>query len=150
MLIAAVVVAAVVLVTDLVLVVRRGGGEDLVGAQMTRAATPTTRAQPLVLEDDLRRQVAELALRGHRLQAIELLRAATGCPMTEAKAVVDSIPRGDSYAPAETVLAANRVFDEVRELIRQDRRPEAVLHLHQAAGLTLAEAEAAVRRLRSR
>src|SRR5689334_15121031 len=88
------VVLLVGLLTLMVVLRRGGGGEDLIGAHVTRPE-PVTRPErtsaPAAVDDATWRRIGELAVAGRRMAAIELLRAATGCRLTEAKAVVDRL-----------------------------------------------------------
>jgi hypothetical protein len=100
-------VAVVLLVSVLTLavVLRRGvhAGEDLVASQMRPDAAPRSARRrrpvrgrqelPPGVDDATWRRIGELAVAGRRVQAIEMLRTATGCHITEAKAVVDRLSR---------------------------------------------------------
>ncbi len=110
--------AAVLLVSLLTVleILRRGGRRDtdLLAAQLRAPAmeassdrAPGTDGFSFAgVEATTRRRVEELAAAGRRMQAIELLRSATGCRLAEAKAVVDRLPRGRRTARTAPRMAS--------------------------------------------
>ena len=101
--------------------------------------------------DLLPAEAIEALRRGNTIQAIKLLRAATGLGLKESKDAVDAYLRGAGPAsagattPADTAHAWNGTLpDDVREALRRGNKLEAIKRLRAHTGMGLKEAKDAV------
>lgn len=103
------------------------------------------------LPNDLEAEVRALTLDGNKLAAITRYRAATGASLLEAKNAVEAVEHGqalprlgalpnDELPP--TVMTS--LEEQVANLLRQDRKLDAIKIYRAATNLGLAEAKAAV------
>ncbi|MEP7302618.1 MAG: ribosomal protein L7/L12 [Caldimonas sp.] len=97
----------------------------------------TPRAEPLPAD------VLAALQRGSAIEAIKLLRAATGLGLKEAKDVIDQHLQG-RRAPIATVAAPATLPGAVAAALQRGDRIEAIRLLREAAGLGLKEAKEAV------
>jgi ribosomal protein L7/L12 len=100
-----------------------------------RSIPPDTSDVP---EDDVR----DLLSKGRKIEAVQRVRAVTKLGLKEAKDAVDEIERtmqAENPPPAPVVLE-----DEVRDLLRQGKKIEAIKRYREATNLGLKEAKDAV------
>lgn len=119
---------------------------------------PLTAANDPAVPAELAHQVRELTLAGNKVQAITVLRAATGWGLHETKAVVDRVESGDHMpefdGDSTDVASAHfrsvvppEVGDHVRELASVGRYVDAITLLHEAVGWGVNDAKGVVERL---
>ena len=94
---------------------------------------------------DVEQQIRELAARGEKIQAIKLLREATGWGLAEAKAAVDALEAGRALPELPTVVARptapSDLPPDVRATAEGGNRILAIKMLRERTGLGLAEAK---------
>ncbi|MEO6065977.1 MAG: ribosomal protein L7/L12, partial [Lysobacterales bacterium] len=69
--------------------------------------------------------VVEVARRGNFIEAIKLLRAATGLGLKESKELIDAFKRGDADASAGKV-GVDAILGSALAAMRSGSRPEAI------------------------
>lgn len=103
---------------------------------------------PAELADDV--EIRRLLAQGNKIQAIKRVRALTGLGLKEAKDYVDRLPAGAplEYAAAEPVVAESLRFvpdaafeQEIRQLLTQRQKIEAIKRVRELTGLGLKEAK---------
>jgi ribosomal protein L7/L12 len=121
------------------LLLHRRGDRDLMAPPPGRRATPPRPASPAasgMLETELRTLLGT----GHKLTAIKRAREVLDLGLTEAKELVEAIERGAALEVAAAAPAAG-LNDELRLLVAQGRKIEAIKRAREALGLGLAEAK---------
>lgn len=103
--------------------------------------------------DELKAKVIRLCRDGRKIEAIKLWREATGKGLAEAKNAVEALERGEHVA-GPVITSGVEAFApgarshvpmaEIEELIRAERKIEAIKRYREATGLGLAEAKDAV------
>jgi ribosomal protein L7/L12/DNA-binding beta-propeller fold protein YncE len=98
-------------------------------------------------------EVAKLARAGEKIQAIKLYRELTGLGLAESKDAVERIERGEPLAMQQTSFGGftvpvnsdqhSVVLGQVKELVRNGQKIEAIKLLRQAFGVGLKEAKEA-------
>lgn len=99
--------------------------------------------------DETTRRVRELLRQGQKVEAVKLLRDATGMGLKEAAEEVDRLGAGEGPVASATPrrVGYDDVSDEVRRLATSGRKIEAVKLLRTEAGLGLKEARERVERI---
>lgn len=105
--------------------------------------------------DDLAKKVADLLLAGQKVEAIRLLREATGMGLAEARDAVEAAARGTPLPPhsalvhrqAPAPVLAGDLPDDVRAAASAGDRLRAIKLLRERTGLGLKEAKDALDRL---
>lgn len=122
-----------------------------VGPNATGDILPTyiTQHPPLQPPDAVRQEVAELAQRGEKIAAIKLLRDHAPVGLKEAKDYVEQIarmPAGAAPAPGSRLPHAAEQ-EELRMLMRQGKKIQAIKQYREITGVGLKEAKDAVEAL---
>ena len=99
--------------------------------------------------DETTRRIRDLLQRGEKIEAIKLLREATGMDLKQAAEEVDRLGAGQPPSAWVTTPAPgdDAVSDEVRRLAASGRKIEAIKHLRAETGLGLKEARKRVERI---
>jgi ribosomal protein L7/L12 len=87
--------------------------------------------------------VIEALHRGETIEAIKLLRVATGLGLKEAKDVIDGYA-DDKLATSRAILPTGQLSASVVEALQQGNKIEAIKRLREQTGLGLKEAKDAV------
>lgn len=112
----------------------------------TTIAPPPQLPAELASDYEIRRLLAE----GNKIQAIKRVRELTGLGLKEAKDYVDRLPAGApfEYAASEPVTAEPATFapdpafeQEIRQLLTQRQKIEAIKRVRELTGLGLKEAK---------
>lgn len=140
------VVASVVIMVGLFIARRVGPNARPPGGSVPTYATQ----HPLLhLPDAVQQEVAELAQSGEKIAAIRLLRDHARVGLKEAKAYIEQIARapvGAAPAPDSRMPSAAEQ-EELRLLMRQGNKIEAIRRYRQITGTGLKEAKDAVEAL---
>jgi ribosomal protein L7/L12 len=120
------------------LLLGRRGERDLMAPPSGRRAAPPSRPAPPVPTGMLETELRTLLGTGHKLAAIKRAREVLDLGLAEAKELVEAIERG---AVLEPTAAAAGLNDELRLLVAQGRKIEAIKRAREALGLGLAEAK---------
>ena len=122
------------------LLLRRRGRRDLMAPPVPRAAPP--RPAPPAATGMLETELRTLLGAGHKLAAIKRAREVLDLGLAEAKELVEAIERG---AVLEVAASASEpaagLNDELRLLVAQGRKIEAIKRARETLGLGLAEAK---------
>lgn len=122
------------------LLLRPRGDRDLMAPPSARSVPPTRPAPPVPAEP-LEAELRGMLAGGNKLLAIKRAREALHLGLAEAKDLVEAIERG---APLEPLPSARSrpagLDDELRRLVAQDRKIEAIKRAREALGLGLKEA----------
>jgi hypothetical protein len=106
------------------------------------ADSDLVRRQPVVPDADLIRRVRRLMYDGHRHDAIQLYRSATGLPLPEARTAVENIGMGNQAPSGSSDLAENA------RNIRNNRGMAAATNfVREQTGMNYGEAQAFLRAL---
>ena len=104
------------------------------------------------LTDAVRAKVSHEISAGHKLNAIKIYREATGAPLADSKAAIDSwfVPgRGPGVRDAASSWTEGRLTEEARlrisGLVRDGRREDAMSLYAEATGASSSEAQAIIR-----
>lgn len=99
--------------------------------------------------DETTRRVRDLLRRGEKIEAIKLLRKATGIGLKQALEEADRLAAGQPPSASVTTRTEgdDAVSDEVRHLAASGQKIEAVRRLRSETGLGLKEARRRVERL---
>ncbi|MBI3829144.1 MAG: ribosomal protein L7/L12 [Planctomycetes bacterium] len=81
------------------------------------------------------------------MEAIKLVREVTGCGLAEAKTAVDKLEQEVVRPGQQPALGGKEAEDEIRRLLREDRKIEAIKVYREATGCGLKEAKDAVERI---
>lgn len=128
--------AVLVVIVVLMRVLSRAGG----GARSGGAPEPTGPGTPIPAE--LQSRIRTLAAQGQRIQAIKMLREATGLSLLDAKNAVDAIAAGNALPTARPDLAYR-----ARSLAAAGRADEAVRLVATETGMSAPEATVFIRAL---
>lgn len=126
----AILIIAVLVIVSMIAWVIRSADADLV------------RREPMAPDDDLVRRVRRLLYDGHRHEAIQLYRSATGLPLPEARAAVEDIGLGKKSASGSSDLAEN-----ARNIRNTRGMAAATNFVREQTGMNFAEAQAFLRAL---
>jgi ribosomal protein L7/L12 len=102
------------------------------------------------LTPEQREQVERAMAEDRKIEAIKLYREFTGAGLAEAKDAVERMEGSghDDAPPSETGAAAvQRIEPELRQLLREGRKIEAIKRFREATGLGLKESKDAVEAL---
>lgn len=92
------------------------------------------------------RRLVDLVREGRKIEAIKLVREVTGCGLKEGKDAVEKLER--ELTPGQPpVPRGKEADDEIRRLLREDRKIEAIKVYREATGCGLKEAKDAVERI---
>jgi ribosomal protein L7/L12 len=94
--------------------------------------------------NELQRRITELAAAGEKVEAIQLLRAATGLGLAEAKAAIEGLARGAALPAIPAKLSEQgpeALPAEVRAALERGERVDAIRLLREATGLGLKESK---------
>jgi ribosomal protein L7/L12 len=100
--------------------------------------------------DDVMQHIADLIRRGRKIEAIKVLREATGVGLKEAKEAVDRLSaemEGQAPIPMPDAPGAPEGQEGVIALIRRKRKIDAIKLMREQTGMGLKEAKEAVERL---
>jgi hypothetical protein len=100
------------------------------------------RREPVVPDPDLIRRVRRLLYDGHRHDAIQLYRSATGLPLPEARTAVENIGMGKPSASGSSDLAEN-----ARNIRNSRGMAAATNFVREQTGMNYGEAQAFLRAL---
>ena len=92
---------------------------------------------------DHEKRAREAIAAGNKIEAIKVLREATGMGLAEAKAAVERLEQGGSL-PARPAPSSSALPLEVRDLARQGKTVEAIKRLRERSGMSLQEAKTLV------
>jgi ribosomal protein L7/L12 len=148
-----IIIAVLVIILPLLLihVLSRRYREDakiLLGARSLTSKTTATSVD----RDMLSEEVKELLANGRKIDAIKLVREKTRFSLGAAKEMVETMERVASPAAhertmAETLQIARELAPEVRRLVKQGQRLEAVKLIRKRTGMGLREAKEMVDKL---
>ena len=94
------------------------------------------------MRSDVEQQIRELTARGEKIEAIKLLREATGVGLAEAKAAIDALEAGKALPALATKPAVpSELPADVRATAEGGDRVLAIKMLRERTGLGLAEAK---------
>ncbi|KQU73634.1 MULTISPECIES: ribosomal protein L7/L12 [unclassified Rhizobacter] len=93
--------------------------------------------------DSLSVEVVDALRRGNKIEAIKLLRDATGLGLSEAKDAVERVESGESPALQERVRSST-MSPEIEAALQQGNKIEAIRLLRAQTGVGLKEAKEAV------
>ena len=131
---------------------RRRGDRDLLGPPPAMRAVPRAAAAPRepvgMLEAQIRAQLAA----GRKIEAIKTARSLLDLDLREAKELVEAIERGAVIESGAVPIDPHQplLLDELRALVANDRRIEAIKRAREALGLGLAEARMFVETMEAR
>ncbi len=124
------------------LLLGRRGDRDLMAPPSGRRAAPPSRPAPPVPTGMLETELRTLLGTGHKLAAIKRAREVLDLGLAEAKELVEAIERGAVLEVAASAPAQPAgLNDELRLLVAQGRKIEAIKRAREALGLGLAEAK---------
>ena len=106
------------------------------------ADSDMVRRQPVVPDADLIRRVRRLMYDGHRHDAIQLYRSATGLPLPEARTAVENIGMGNQAPSGSSDLAEN-----ARNIRNSRGMAAATNFVREQTGMNYGEAQAFLRAL---
>jgi ribosomal protein L7/L12 len=125
--------------------------KDAVEAFERGSALPEISAQPALHNTET--QINQLLQAGNKIEAIKIYRQATGVGLKEAKDAVEAFERGEPLAvsgePVAPPLPPQGLNEQVRLLLQQDKKLDAIKLYREATGCGLKEARDAVESIES-
>lgn len=137
------------------LMMRRQGGRDLIAPPPAMRAAPRPAAaapEPPPPVGMLEMQIRAHLTAGNKIEAIKVARALLDLDLREAKELVEAIERGAMLDPDALPAVPEQplLLDELRALLANDRKIEAIKRAREALGLGLAEAKTFVETMEAR
>lgn len=118
------------------------------GGVLPGKISPEAPAQSQAVPQDVETQIIELLQSGNKIEAIKVYRGATGEGLKESKDAVEAFERGEPLllsgepvAPSPSLQSLN---EQVRLLLQQNKKIEAIKVYREATGCGLKEAKDAV------
>ena len=110
--------------------------------QVADSIPKTQRLADPAFASSLENRVRDLLAQDKKIEAINAFRQATGTSLKEAMDVVENIGSGDSWQRAKIIPAERH--DQITDLLRQNRKVEAIRLYRETTGIGLKEAKDAV------
>ena len=110
--------------------------------QVADSIPKTQRLADPAFASSLENQVRDLLAQDEKIEAIKAFRQATGTNLKEAMDAVDNIGSGSSWQRAKIIPAERH--DQITDLLRQNRKVEAIRIYRETTGVGLKEANDAV------
>jgi len=110
--------------------------------QVADSIPKTQRLADPAFASSIENQVRDLLAQDKKIEAIKTFRQATGTSLKEAMDAVENIGSGSSWQRAK-IISAER-HDQITDLLRQNRKVEAIRLYRETTGVGLKEAKDAV------